>query len=140
MPLTQIIVAIQYAREKHRGQKDDSGLDYFKTHIEQVAGIVTKVTNDHEIIAAAYLHDTIEDTDATYEEIKAIFGTRIADLVVELTKVGDKKTGYTFPNLKSRDAIIIKFADRLSNLSRMEPWDQKRQDQYIRKSKFWRSE
>ena len=48
--------------------------------------------------------------------------------------------GYWFPRLKSKDAIIVKFADRLSNLSRMDVWDEERQQHYLKKSKFWRSE
>ena len=126
-----------YARQCHRGQQDDTGKNYFKAHIEQVVQIVKKVTDDPEIIAAAYLHDTIEDTKTTIFELYEQFGQRVALLVYELTHEGDKKEGYYFPRLQSKEAILIKFADRLSNLSRMETWGIKRQKQYIRKSHFW---
>jgi hypothetical protein len=46
--------------------------------------------------------------------------------------------GYYFPRLKSQKAITIKFADRLSNLSRMNAWDEERRRQYLAKSKFWK--
>ena len=127
-----------YARDAHRGQKDDTGANYFKAHIEQVVQIVKKVTKDEKIIAAAYLHDTIEDAGKSVFDIYEQFGTEVALLVYELTHEGKKdNSGYYFPRLRSRDAILIKFADRLSNLSRMETWDSKRRTQYLRKSQFW---
>ena len=55
-------------------------------------------------------------------------------------EVEKDQKGYYFPRLKSKEAILIKFADRLSNLSRMSSWNMKRQEQYLRKSKFWNSE
>jgi (p)ppGpp synthase/HD superfamily hydrolase len=132
------LFAYQFAKAKHEGQLDDSGKDYFLYHVCQVGELVRSVTKDSEVVAAAYLHDTIEDTDTTYEEIKKYFGNRVADLVMELTHEGNKQDGYTFPRLKSKDAILIKFADRLSNLSRMEAWDEDRQNHYLKRSKFWK--
>jgi len=130
--------AFAFARTKHANQKDDSGKEYFVAHIRQVVEILEKVTNDKAIIVAAYLHDTLEDTDTTYEELVREFGVEVADLVKELTHAGNKESGYYFPYLRSKKAILIKFADRLSNLSRMEPWDEKRQKHYLNKSKFWK--
>ena len=102
--------------------------------------ILHTITEDIDIICAAYLHDTLEDTATTYEELKKEFGQRVADLVLELTHEGKKdEFGYYFPRLKSKDAIIIKFADRLSNLSRMDSWDIGRQAQYVSKSRFWKT-
>jgi len=132
--------AIEFAENKHARQLDDSGLPYIN-HPMQVADIISKVTNDDTIICAALLHDTIEDTKTTYEELVDEFGKRVADLVMELTHEGKKdEKGYYFPRLKSRDAVLIKFADRMSNLSRMEPWDEKRRQHYLKQSKFWKSE
>lgn len=132
--------AMAFAAYKHRGQKDDTGKDYFQAHCMHVLFILHEVTEDIEMLQAALLHDTIEDTDTTHEEIKKVFGKRVADLVYEVTHEGDAKTSYYFPRLKSKDAILIKFADRMSNLSRMNSWSKKRQQQYLNKSKFWRSE
>lgn len=133
--------ALIFARKKHEGQLDDNGNDYFYSHIEQVVRILNKVTNDEDTICAAYLHDTLEDTDTTYEELVDMFGKTVADLVNEVTHDGqaDNK-GFYFPRLKSHKAIMIKFADRLSNLSRMENWTKDRQLHYLKRSKFWKSE
>lgn len=130
--------ARMYAIDAHKGQKDDTGNDYYLAHIKPVADILALVTTDQEIIAAGYLHDTLEDTGTTLYDLAAKFTPRIARLVYEVTKEGDKSTGYYFPRLQSRDAILIKFADRLSNLSRMQPWPEKRQKQYLAKSRFWK--
>lgn len=133
--------AIQFAILKHKDQKDSDGRSYFYAHIEQVASLVKRVTEDIDVICAAYLHDTIEDTDTKYDELVDTFGVRIADLVNELTHEGQKDSkGFYFPRLASKDAIIIKFADRLSNLSRMDSWDNDRQEHYLKRSKFWKSE
>ena len=131
--------AFTFAAEKHEEQFDDDGRSYFIAHICQVVHILRQVTNDSVILAAAYLHDTLEDTDTTMEELMDTFGDDIAFLVYELTYEGTKdNVGYYFPRLKSKKAIIIKFADRLSNLSRMDVWDAKRQEHYLKKSKFWK--
>lgn len=129
------IKAYHYSFGKHFSQLDDSGKRYFQTHILQVVNILKQVTEDPEIISAAYLHDTLEDTTATYEDLVDNFGVRIADLVVELTK---NKNEHDFPNLHSKKAILVKFADRLSNLSRMECWNEERQQRYLKKSMFWK--
>ena len=132
--------AYWFAEEAHRGQVDDEGLPYFASHILPVVAILQIITKDIEIIQAGYLHDIIEDTEYTYEDIKNRFGKRVADLVNEVTHEGKKdEVGYYFPRLKTKDGIILKFADRLSNLSRMNSWDEKRQQQYLKKSKFWKS-
>lgn len=130
--------AIKYGLEKHRGQKDDSGHDYFTEHCLGVGNIIEMVTQDPEVIAAAILHDVIEDAGVTRDELAKAFTERVADLVYEVTHEGAKDGyGYFFPRLESKDAILIKFADRLHNLSRMEPWPEKRRKQYLKKSKFW---
>ena len=124
--------ARDFAKLKHKGQTDDHGLDYFTSHLEQVVALVKLITNDEEMIATAYLHDTIEDTKTTYQELIKEFGIDIAGLVYELTHDGKKDTyGYYFPRLNSRRAIVIKFADRLSNLSRTSAWGDKRRCKYL---------
>ena len=77
--------AYEFARKKHEGQVDDEGLDAF-LHPMQTAEILRQVTGDENIIAAAFLHDTLEDTDTTYEELSQEFGTNVADLVNEVTQ------------------------------------------------------
>jgi len=130
-----------FAKMKHGDTLDDSGVSYFEAHILPVVSILKQVTDDREIIMAGYLHDTVEDTETTPEEIESMFGVRVRDMVLAVTHEGAKDSyGYYFPRLDdSPDGILIKFADRLSNLSRMEAWDEKRKEQYRRKSKFWKN-
>jgi len=129
-----------FAMTKHKGQKDDDGRPYYY-HLSQVAGIIKELTFNPNLVASAYLHDTIEDTNTTYEELVKEFGKEISDWVMEVTHEGKKDNyGYWFPRLKTKEGILLKFADRLSNLSRMDCWNKQRQDQYLRKSKFWKSE
>ena len=136
-----ILKAYNFAEEVHGNQTDDSGEPYVQAHCVNAYNILKQVTGDREILAASILHDVLEDTTATYSELEGEFGTRIASLVAEVTHDGQKdEHGYYFPRLNSRDAILIKFADRLSNLSRMEAWSEPRQQQYLNKSKFWKSE
>jgi len=132
--------ATLFAFKKHNKQVDDNGNPYC-LHPAMVAEILGKITDDEAILCAALLHDTIEDTDTTYEELVREFNKEIADLVMEVSHEGKKDSkGYYFPRLHSQKGIMIKFADRLSNLSRMETWDEKRKAQYLKKSKFWLSE
>lgn len=134
-----LVRAYNFARAKHEGQFDDCGKPYFTAHVMQVVDILLRVTNDKDIIVAALLHDLVEDTDVTLQDIASKFNGDIANLVKELTKEGKKdEYGYYFSHLKSEKAILIKFADRLSNISRMESWDEDRRNQYLRKSVFWK--
>jgi (p)ppGpp synthase/HD superfamily hydrolase len=130
--------AIEFAVKYHDGQLDDDGLDYFDAHVNQVINILYSVTHDDDILSAAALHDIIEDTNITLEVLEHEFNSHIANLVFQVTHVGNKQDGYSFPNLKDQEAIMIKFADRLSNISRMESWSNKRKAQYLKQSQFWR--
>lgn len=138
MFMTIVEIAEEFAKIQHRGQLDDEGKDYFECHVCQVVNILRQVTDDKTILAAAYLHDTMEDCEVSHRTIELLCGTEVADLVYELTHEGSKGPGYTFPRLKSKKAILIKFADRLSNLSRMSAWDDDRQEHYLKRSKFWK--
>ncbi len=102
--------------------------------------MLNKVTDDEEALCAGLLHDVIEDTETTYEELVHEFNKEIADLVMELTYEGDGETGRHFPRLHSRKAIVVKFADRLSNLARMVDWPGDWQQGYLDESRFWRTE
>ncbi len=131
--------AAEFSKIKHAQSKkpnDDDGKPHWD-HVAKVAEILKLVTDDEEIIAAGYLHDTLEDTDTTYFELTQNFGKRVADLVNEVTK-GEGAFKY-FPRLKSRDAVLIKFADRLHNLSRMDSRPKDKQEEYLKNSIFWKS-
>ena len=130
--------AYDFAYFKHFKQLDDTGKPYFTAHIKQVVSIISKVTDDENLIAAAYLHDTIEDTETTIEELVERFGADITCLVLEVTHNGNKSTGYYFPRLKTQRGIMLKLADRLSNISRMEAWSPERKQHYLKKTRFWK--
>ncbi len=135
-----IQAAREFAKMKHGNQLDDCGKVYFESHIEHVVSILKQITDDEDILACAYLHDVLEDTDTSLDELIEVFGGYIASVVHELTHEGDKRNGYYFPRLSSHEAIMIKFADRLSNLSRMDAWSAERQEHYLKRSKFWKNE
>lgn len=134
---TQLEFAMDFARKKHNGQKYSTG-DYFDNHLFPVYKILKRVTNsqDPNLMIAGLLHDTLEDTDTTYEELLEHFGHDIASLVYEVTNPDESKKNY-FPNLVSKRAFILKYADRLSNISHMEEWDEERQNRYLERSVFW---
>ena len=93
-------------------------------HLTEVAELVALATRgtDPEVIVAAVLHDTVEDTDATFDELKTIFGERVAGLVAEVTddkslpKQTRKDLQVEHAAHASRGAQIIKLADKTSNL------------------------
>jgi GTP pyrophosphokinase len=132
--------ALEFAAEKHKGQLDDQGRPYFFAHIVQVHGLLNEVTDDEETLCAGLLHDILEDTETTYEELIREFNKEIADLVMELTYEGDNDSGRYFPRLRTRKAVVVKFADRLSNLARMVDWPGDWQQDYMDESKFWSTE
>ena len=119
--------AYVYAMQKHGSQLRASGDPYF-SHPLEVAAILTELKLDEETIAVALLHDTIEDTDATRNEIDNKFGERIGALVEGLTKVNRlelvSKKAQQGENLRrlllavSQDirVLLVKLADRLHNM------------------------
>lgn len=119
--------AYDYAEKKHFGQKRISGDDYI-LHPLNVALILTEISMDAECMAAALLHDTIEDADATKEEIERLFGSEVALLVDGVTKINkinfqsDSEASAAYQRKilvgLSEDVrvIIIKLADRLHNM------------------------
>lgn len=129
--------AYRFAQKKHEGQKYNN--QEFMVHPNLTAKILYAMSDfenfDENLIAAALLHDTLEDTNTTYEELEQEFGIIIASLVQEVTKQGSN----TFPNLKTQRGVMLKFADRLSNISNMQNWsEEKRQKYMFEKSKFWK--
>lgn len=121
--------AIIFAQEKHNGQLRKDGSPYI-THPLRVSGIVNNFKKSHkikELIAAAILHDTLEDTDTGISELRENFGELITLLVVELTSDKFKsnclgKSNYLSEKMGSSKKIsnwtlMIKLADRLDNIS-----------------------
>jgi RelA/SpoT family (p)ppGpp synthetase len=119
--------AYVYAMQKHGAQKRASGDPYF-SHPLEVAAILTDLKLDDASVAVGLLHDTIEDTSATHDEISTMFGERIAKLVDGLTKIKrldlDSREARQAENLRklllavSDDVrvLLVKLADRLHNM------------------------
>lgn len=116
-----------YAAQQHRGQIRQSGEAYL-SHPLNVAYILAEMNMDMDSIVAGLLHDTIEDTDATYEFISELFGEDVAFLVDSVSKISkipfqskEEKQAESFRKMlisMSDDVrvIIIKLADRLHNI------------------------
>ena len=119
--------ALEYSSKKHRGQLDDRGRPYFFAHVIQVYNVLKDVTDDEPTLCAGLLHDIIEDTDTTYDE-----------LVHEFTHEGGELQEHYFPRLESRKAIMIQFADRLSNMARMREWPGDIQQWVLEDSRYWK--
>ena len=123
--------AFQYAYDGHNGQNRKSGEPYI-THPLHVALYLCELNFDKETIAAALLHDLIEDTDISYEDLKKEFGEEVADIVDGVTKLD--KIKYSSNEEAKADAIrkmviamskdirvlILKLADRLHNIQTIE--------------------
>jgi GTP pyrophosphokinase len=119
--------AYVYAMKAHGNQKRASGDPYF-AHPLEVAAILTELKLDDATIAAAVLHDTIEDTEATKEEIDRLFGPEIGELVEGLTKIRKldlvSKKAAQAENLRKLliaiasdvRVLLVKLADRLHNM------------------------
>ncbi|MDE6834721.1 MAG: HD domain-containing protein, partial [Ruminococcus sp.] len=125
--LSKIISAYNFAKKAHGNQKRSSGQPYI-THPLAVAYITLELRMDTDTICAALLHDVIEDTEATFEDIRENFGLDIAlivDSVSKMAMMGDmtkseQQAGAMVKILTatSRDirVIIVKLADRLHNM------------------------
>ena len=115
--------AIMFAVKAHAGtERRGKGFPYIVHPMEAVA-VAATITPDQEILAAAALHDTVEDTDVTIEQIRAEFGDRIASLVM-IESVGDDEGTWHERKQKAidlianapRDAKIVAMGDKLSNM------------------------
>jgi (p)ppGpp synthase/HD superfamily hydrolase len=95
--------AEQFAIKAHAriNQRRKYSLDPYEVHLRDVAGIVAEVSDDAEMIASAWLHDTIEDTAMTHDDIEREFGAGVARLVLELTDVSKPSDG----NRRTRKAM-----------------------------------
>ncbi len=123
--------AVQFASKAHEGAcRKGTSLPYI-LHPLEAASIVAQITDDPEVIAAAALHDVVEDTSFTEKDIRVLFGNRVADLVMFNTedKRRERPASETWTIRKqetishleqaSEDEMIVAFADKLSNLRSM---------------------
>ena len=136
--------AYNFALEAHQNQKRDEGVPYI-IHPVAVAKILTELKLDSATITTGLLHDTIEDTNVTYETVKKEFGEEVANLVDGVTKISaledkasDDSKAENFRKLilaTSKDirVLLVKLADRLHNMRTIQFVKDK--DKSIRKAK-----
>ena len=121
-----ILKAASFAADKHRTQlrKGEEATPYINHPIE-VARILAEEggVDDPEVIAAALLHDTIEDTETTADELRSLFGERVTAMVLEVTddksikeKTERKRLQIVNAPHKSPGAALVKLADKTSNV------------------------
>ena len=140
-----VLKAAQFAAHKHRDQrrKDVESSPYI-IHPISVALVVAEIggIEDQEILAAALLHDTIEDTDTSVSELDDIFGENVRKYVEEVTddkslpKEERKQKQIKHATTLSRGATLIKLGDKISNVSDVTQsppvgWDRERRKQYL---------
>jgi (p)ppGpp synthase/HD superfamily hydrolase len=131
------------ARHVHQRRKGEAAEPYMN-HLTEVAELVAQATrrSDPEVIIAAVLHDTVEDTEATLEDLEEHFGERVAGLVAEVTddkslpKQTRKDLQVKHAAHASRGAQIIKLADKTSNLRALATspptdWSEERRMEYV---------
>ncbi|MDY2713758.1 MAG: bifunctional (p)ppGpp synthetase/guanosine-3',5'-bis(diphosphate) 3'-pyrophosphohydrolase [Candidatus Borkfalkiaceae bacterium] len=130
--------AFYFAKSAHTGQKRASGEEYF-THPVAVAKILIDLGMDYNTVAAAFLHDVVEDTPVSESDIKAEFGDEILELVAGVTKLDkiefkshEEEQAENFKKIfvsmaKDIRVIIIKLADRLHNMRSLNFLSQERQ-------------
>jgi len=138
-----ILSAARYAAEKHAGQKRKGAAgEPYVNHVIEVAHLVSTATDDVNVIVAALLHDVIEDTDVTAEEMSKHFGHDVTALVIEMTddkslpKKERKRLQVEHAPTMSVRAQTIKLADKISNLQSIlssppANWDYERKRQYF---------
>ena len=124
-PVQRILAAAKFASEKHAAQKrKGAAAEPYVNHLIEVAQLIAGCSEqlDANLVMAGLLHDTIEDTATTEEELQQVFGGDIASLVLEVTddkslpKEARKELQVKEAPRKSVRAQVIKIADKISNL------------------------
>ena len=141
----KVFEALAFAAHKHRDQRrKDEGASPYINHPIALANILVNEggVTDHVVLCAAILHDTIEDTETTYDELLATFGREIADVVAEVTddttllREERKRRQVTSAPTKSYEAKLCKLADKICNLRDLRDcppdWSAERIDNYHR--------
>jgi GTP diphosphokinase / guanosine-3',5'-bis(diphosphate) 3'-diphosphatase len=139
-----IFKALEFASVKHKGQKRKDDFTPYINHPVKVAEILVQIgdVEDEQIIAAALLHDTIEDTETEPHELEEIFGKTITDYVLEVTDDKNiskrKRKEFQILNAKnlSKGAALIRVADKIANLKDIANnpplnWNNKRKLKYF---------
>ena len=125
IPFQIVLRAASFAARKHHGQTRADNVTPYFSHVARVALILSHEfgVTDEEVLTAALLHDTIEDTATDYDEVATLFGPRVADYVVLLTKNGmlpkkEREEDYVARLAGAPEPVMIaKMADLYDNLS-----------------------
>ena len=124
-PLRLVSEAAELAARRHNGMaRKGRGNEPYINHLAEVANLLSAATEgaDAELVAAGWLHDSIEDTETTREELAQKFSERVASLVVECTddmnlpKAERRRLQAVHAPKKSPSAKLIKIADKISNI------------------------
>jgi (p)ppGpp synthase/HD superfamily hydrolase len=124
-PLRLVCEAAELAARRHSGQqRKGRGNEPYLNHLAEVANLLSVASQgeDAELVAAGWLHDTIEDTETTHDELAQRFGLRVAGLVQEctddmsLSKSQRRRLQVVDAPHKSNSAKLIKIADKISNV------------------------
>ena len=138
--MTLFSKAYEIAEFAHQGQLRDQGTPYLE-HPLSVVNILLDELNiyDVELLCAALLHDVLEDSDVTYEQLSELSGSRVADIVQNLTKT-DKDTEQYIAKIEQagEDAVLLKLTDRLDNLRSLPLSPNKdKQRRYLSETSQW---
>ena len=145
MTHTLILKAAHFAAKKHRDQRrKDKHASPYIIHPISVALAIAQIgrVDDPEILAAALLHDTLEDTETTPEELEAEFGKKVCEYVLDVTDdktlPKDERKSRQIEHAKkiSKGAALIKLGDKISNVTDVinnppEDWDINRRKEYL---------
>ena len=145
MTHTLILKAAHFAAKKHRDQRrKDKHASPYIIHPISVALAITQIggVDDPEILAAALLHDTLEDTETEPEELEAEFGKKVCEYVLDVsddkTLPKDERKRRQIEHAKkiSKGAALIKLGDKISNVTDVinsppEDWDINRRKEYL---------
>lgn len=144
--LALILAAAMFAAERHRHQRrKDAEASPFINHPLTLADILVNEGGVHDasVIAAALLHDTVEDTNTSNKELVEHFGQQIAGIVAEVTdnkslaKQERKRLQIVHARTASHEARLVKLADKIANLRDLaarppHDWPQERRAEYVR--------
>lgn len=137
--------AADFAARRHADQRrKGTAREPYVNHLAEVATLLAESVEEPNawLVAAGWLHDTIEDTETTHDELVQLFGSKVADLVAEVTddtslsKAERKRLQVERAPHKSPDAKAIKIADKISNLRSLvasppADWDRARILDYV---------
>lgn len=125
--------ALLVADKAHANQTYD--IYSYRYHIRQVVKIAEELGYDESIIVASALHDTLEDTELSYNDLKKAFGEEVAEIVYcvtdELGRNRKERKAKTYPKIQGNwKATVVKICDRIANMQQSKEYNQRLFDMY----------